>query len=147
MLLTTLSFARSFWHSTIFPKVIQSGKGLSPSRIWFSFTGIHWCNDVSFFNEFPCTPIFPRSFPVKQLFALHFHHFLADFNFFHTAYVVKMFSTVFLALSMLVVSFLYCRYHSTIWSPILGIVLSPCFSPFSSQYTSVFSWFEMVVFS
>ena len=26
-------FAGSFWHSTVFPKVIQSGKGLSPSRI------------------------------------------------------------------------------------------------------------------
>ena len=55
-------FAGSFWHSTVFPKVIQSGKGLSPSRIWFRCAAIRGCDDVRFFNQYLCIPSFPGAF-------------------------------------------------------------------------------------
>ena len=46
---------------------IQSGKGLSPSRIWFSCTAIRGCNDVSFLNQYPCTSFIPGAFELGIL--------------------------------------------------------------------------------
>ena len=48
---------------------------------------------------------FSGSFPVRHLSALHFYDFLADFNFLHTVYILKLFSTVFQPLSVLVIFF------------------------------------------
>ena len=51
--------------------------------------------------------IFPRRFPVGQPSALHFYHFLTDFNFLHTVYILKLFSTAFQPLSVFVMFFSY----------------------------------------
>ena len=50
---------------------------------------------------------FSRNFPVSHLSTLHFHHFLADFNFLHTVCILKLFSTVCQPLIMVVVFFSY----------------------------------------
>ena len=59
---TTLPVAGSFWLNIVFPKVIQSGKGLFRSRIWFSWPTIRGSNDVRFSNQYPHTTSFPGAF-------------------------------------------------------------------------------------
>ena len=49
--------------------------------------------------------IFFRSFPVRHPSALYFLHFLANFKFLHTVYILKLFSTAFQSPSMLVMFF------------------------------------------
>ena len=107
---TALHFVGSFWHITVFPKVIQSSKGLSPSRICTAW--VQWCK---IFQPISLHTNFPRSFPVRHLSALHFYHFLTDFNFLHTVYILILFSTAFQPLIVLVVFFLYSKCHSKIW--------------------------------
>ena len=51
--------------------------------------------------------IFSRSFPVRGIYALHFHHFLADFIILYTLYILKVFFTVFQPFSMLIMFFSY----------------------------------------
>ena len=41
---------------TVLPKVIQFGKCLFPSGMWFSCTAVLRCNDLRFFNRYLCTP-------------------------------------------------------------------------------------------
>ena len=75
--------------------------------------------------------ILSRSRNVRHLSALHFIHFLADFNFLHTVYILKLFSTVFQPLSMLVIFFPYTpditpKYHFNV-SFHSSIVINPVY--------------------
>ena len=66
-----------------------------------------WVQGYKIFQSISLYTIFPRSFPVRHLSALHFYHFLTDFNFLHTVYIVKLFYIAFQPLSMLVMFFSY----------------------------------------
>ena len=99
---TALCFVRSFWHSTVFPKVIQSGQSLSPSRIRFSCTTICGCNDVRLFMQYPCLPSFPGAFQLGI-----FLHCIFTFSWPISTFLLKLFSTVFQPLSVLVMFFSY----------------------------------------
>ena len=139
-----------FVHNAVFPKVIRSGgKGCSLSRIsriWFSCTVICGCNDVRFFNQY-LHIIFSRIIPVRHLSALHFHHFLADFNFLYTVYSLKLFLRPFHHSACWLYSFLILQmsFQNLIISSGFRIILWPCFSLFSSLYTYFWltwnSWF------
>ena len=60
---------------------------------------VQWCK---IFQPISLHTTFPRSFPVRHFSALHFYHFLADFKFRNTVYILKLFSTAFEPLNVLV---------------------------------------------
>ena len=93
---TVLSFRKSFNLVRVFP---HQGFDSAAHYTWVQRS--HIFQPISFHN------IFPRSFPVRHLSALHFHHFVVDFNFLHFVYILELFSIAFEPLSVLVLFFSY----------------------------------------
>ena len=110
-----LRFAGSFWHNTTFPKVLESGKGLYPLRVWFSCIAIRGCNDVRFFSQYPSTASFTRAFELDI-----FLHCIFSISWLMQTFFILFTSSIFFC-SLLTnqsvgyVLFLYSRYHSKIW--------------------------------
>ena len=108
-------FDRSFWHITVYPKVIEYGKDFSPSRIWFSCIAICGCNDVRFFSQYHSPPSFARAFELGI-----FLHCVFSIPWLIQAFIILFtFSMLFCSLltnqSVGYVLFSYSRYHSKIW--------------------------------
>ena len=103
------------------------------------YTWVQWCK---IFQPISVHTIFPRSFPVRHLSALHFY-FLVDFNYFHTVYILKLFSTAFQPINVLVMFLSYTPDITPKFDTIfrIGIILSPCFYSFRSLCTCFwFTW-------
>ena len=66
-----------------------------------------WVQWWKVFQPISLHTIFARNFPVWYLCALHFYHFLADFNLLYTIYILILFSTVFQPTNVLVIFFSY----------------------------------------
>ena len=126
-------FSSFFWHSAVFPKIIQSSNGLSPSRICCTVICGH--NYVRLLNRYLCTPSFPGAFQL----GIFLHCIFTISWLISTSSILFLFSNCFLqpfnhSACWLCFLILQISVENSVLSSEFRIILSPSFSSFNSLH-------------